>query len=134
MKYLISIFFILITILSISLSDLSFFSSLKEGFYMYITSVDNISTYLIDNVAFIEKLSNLKYEQLYEDIMENRNFVEHKVLPGENLDTIILKYNPDINISKEIEAFREIVHMENQDKVSEDYNLQSWDYILIPSK
>ena len=134
MKYLISIFFILITILSISLSDLSFFSSLKEGFYMYITSVDNISTYLIDNVAFIEKLSNLKYEQLYEDIMENRNFVEHKVLPGENLDTIILKYNPDINIPKEIEAFREIVHMENQDKVSDDYSLQSWDYILIPSK
>ena len=134
MKYLITFLLILGCIGCMDLENKSLVTNIKDMFYSYITSFDNGYNYLVDNFDFIKKFNNIGYENKFDEVMKDRYLVEHKVLPGENLDSIIKFYNSTLNDSNDIEIFREIVFVENQGKVSSNYNLQSWDYILVPSE
>ncbi|MEF9992362.1 MAG: hypothetical protein RRZ84_07410 [Romboutsia sp.] len=103
----------------------------KDGVYNYITSLDNSMNYLVENVPFFSKLALIPYENTYKRIMDDRHFTKHLVSYGESLDDIIKTYNSNI---KDIHDFRKIIYKENPKVVSRDYQVQSGEYITIPSE
>lgn len=113
--------------------DVDISQSFREGFYDYLTSFDRAVDYINDNVPFISKLSNMAYNKTYEKIMADRFLIKHLVNSGETLDYIIKKYNASID-DTDLEDFRKIVYKENIGIVSEDYSIQSGQYILVPKE
>ena len=65
--------------------------------------------------------------------MNTRSFTKHLVSSGETIDDIIKKYNFNIT-SNDLDDFRKIIYKENSDIVSEDYNVQSGEYIFVPTE
>lgn len=65
--------------------------------------------------------------------MNTRSFTKHLVSSGETIDDIIKKYNFNIT-SNDLDDFRKIIYKENSDVVSEDYNVQSGEYIFVPTE
>ncbi|HSQ90217.1 hypothetical protein, partial [Romboutsia sp.] len=64
-------------------------------------------------------------------VMDDRHLVKHLVTSGETLDDIIKSYNSNI---EDIENFRKVVYKENIGIVSKEYQVQSGEYITIPSE
>ena len=56
---------------------------------------------------------------------------KHLVISGETLDDIIKTYNNNID---NIEDFRKIVYLENNDTLTKDYQVNTGEYILVPSE
>jgi hypothetical protein len=63
--------------------------------------------------------------------MENRYFVKHLVSSGETIDDIIKSYNANID---DIESFREVIYKENPQVISDEYQVQSGEYLTVPSE
>jgi type I restriction-modification system DNA methylase subunit len=63
--------------------------------------------------------------------MEDRVMEKHLVISGETLDDIIKTYNNNID---NIEDFRKVVYLENKDIVTKDYQVNTGEYILVPSE
>ena len=131
MKYLLIVLIILSFIAPPAQSDKSFSSVFKDGFYNYITCLDNSLNYLVENVPAFSKLEQMPYEKAYKQVMENRHLVKHLVSSGETLDDIIKNYNSNID---DIESFRKVIYKENIGIVSKEYQVQSGEYITIPSE
>lgn len=130
MKYILIFLIVLSFIGPTADSDKSFVSVFKDGFYNYITCLDNTFNYLADNVDAFSKLTEIPYEKAYKDVMNDRHFTKHLVSSGETLDDIIKKYNTNID---DIENFRKVVYKENEGLVSKSYDVQSGEYIVVPS-
>ena len=62
--------------------------------------------------------------------MKDRTFIKHLVASGETLDSLINLYNNEVG---NIENFRKVVYKENNGIVSDNYELKSGQYIVIPS-
>ena len=105
----------------------------RDGFYSYITCLDKSFNYAKENIPIISTLSEIPYEKTYKKVMSTRTLTKHLVSSGETIDDIIKKYNFDITNS-DLNDFRKIIYKENIDVVSEDYNIQSGQYILVPSE
>ncbi|WP_042275201.1 hypothetical protein [[Clostridium] dakarense] len=130
MKYILFFLIILSFIGPTADSNKSLGSVFKDGFYNYITCLDNTFNYLADNVDAFSILAEIPYEKAYKDVMDNRHLTKHLVSSGETLDDIIKKYNTNID---DIENFRKVVYKENEGIVSKSYDVQSGEYIVIPS-
>lgn len=103
---------------------------LKEGFYNYITCLDTSYKYLVDNVPFFNKITEISYKKAYKKVMKDRTFTKHLVLAGETIDNIIQKYNHDVD---DLENFRKVVYKENIGLVSDTYEIKSGQYLTIPT-
>jgi hypothetical protein len=103
----------------------------KDGFYNYITCLDDSKNYLVENVPIFSKLAKISYEKSYTKVMENRYFVKHLVSSGETIDDIIKSYNANID---DIESFREVIYKENPQVISDEYQVQSGEYLTVPSE
>lgn len=131
MKYVLLILIVLLFI-GPSVEDCTSLShAFKEGIYNYITCLDTSVDYLSENVPVFNSLTELSYNKVYKKVMNDRHLVKHFVNPGETLDDIIKSYNTDID---DIDDFRKVVYKKNIDIVSSDYNLNSGEYILVPSE
>lgn len=130
MKYILIFLIVLSFIGPTADSDKSLGSVFKDGFYNYITCLDNTMNYLVDNVPTFANLSEIPYKKAYKSVMNNRHLTKHLVSSGETLDDIIKIYNTDIN---DIENFRKVVYKENEGVVSKSYDVQSGEYIVVPS-
>ncbi|MGL5692585.1 MAG: hypothetical protein ACRCXA_00790 [Peptostreptococcaceae bacterium] len=133
MKYLIYFLLILFFISPHVDNDVSFTQIFRDGFYDYITSLDRAFNYASENSKLIAKIAELPYEKTYKEIMTNRSLTKHFVSSGETIDDIIKKYNMNIT-NNELKDFRKIVYKENQGIVSDDYNIQSGQYIFVPTE
>ncbi len=105
----------------------------RDGFYDYITCLDKISDYANKNIPLVAKLYEIPYEKSYTKIMSNRTFIKHLVVSGETIDDIIKKYNYDIS-NDDLKYFRKIVYKENINIISDDYNIEAGQYIIVPSQ
>ncbi|MGL5328693.1 MAG: hypothetical protein ACRDD7_05445 [Peptostreptococcaceae bacterium] len=133
MKYLISILLILFFIAPHVDDNESLSQVFKDGFYSYITSLDRTLNYAVENFDFVAKLADIPYESTYKRIMSNRSFTKHYVSSGETIDDIIKKYNLEVSNS-ELKDFRRVVYKENEGIVTSDYNIQSGQYIIVPTE
>lgn len=133
MKYLIYILLILFFISPHVDNDLSFSQVFRDGFYDYVTSLDRAFTYATEHSKIMATISEIPYKKTYENIMANRSFTKHFVCSGETIDDIIKKYNMNITNS-ELKDFRKIVLKENEGIISDDYNIQSGQYLIVPSE
>ena len=131
MKYILFFLIILSFIGPVADKEKSFDSVIKDSIYNYITCLDNSINYLSNNFTFVDKILNIEYELAYNNIMEDRVMEKHLVISGETLDDIIKTYNNNIN---NIEDFRKIVYLENKDTVTKDYQVNTGEYILVPSE
>ncbi len=131
MKFLIVLLIVLSFIAPSVQDDKSVSEVFKDGFYNYITCLDDSKNYLVKNVPFFSKLSKISYEKSYTKVMENRYFVKHLVSSGETIDDIIKSYNANID---DIESFREVVYKENPQVISDEYQVQSGEYLTVPSE
>lgn len=131
MKYILIFLIILSFIGPAAEKNKSMESVIKDSFYNYITCLDNSMNYLSNKFPSIEKIVNIQYELAYDKIMEDRILQKHLVLSGETLDDIIKTYNTDID---NMEDFRKVIYIENKDVVTKDYQVNSGEYILIPSE
>ena len=131
MKYVLAFLIILSFIGPVAEDHKSMGSVIKDGFYNYITCLDNSFNYLIEHNAFFKNMANWPYEIAQNKVMENRVLTKHLILPGENLDDIIKTYNSQID---DIEDFRKVVYIENKNTLSKDYQIKSGEYLLIPSE
>lgn len=113
--------------------DVDISQAFRDGFYDYLTSFDRAVDYVSEKVPLVKKFSNMAYNKTYEKVMEDRFLTKHLVNSGETLDYIIKKYNSSID-DNDLEDFRKVVYKENIDVVSEDYNIQSGKYILVPTE
>lgn len=104
---------------------------LRESIYNYITSLDAGLDIIDDSMPVIGGLKNFTYERTYNKVMKNREFINHIVEDGENLDEIIKKYN---NNTGDIDDFRKVIKEKNKNKVSDTYDIQSGEELLIPSE
>ncbi len=130
MKYLL-MFLIVLSFIGPSVEDgKSFGSVFKDGFYNYITCLDDSVDYLTENIPVFANLSDISYKNLYNNVMKDKHLTKHLVVSGETLDSIIKIYNQDID---NIENFRKVVYKENDGLVSDTYELQAGQYITIPS-
>ena len=105
----------------------------RDGFFSYISCLDMSFDYAKQNIPFISNLSDFNYEKTYNKVMANRVFTKHLVSSGETIDDIIKKYNFNINNS-DLDDFRKIIYKENPGVVSKDYNVQSGEYIFVPTE
>ena len=131
MKYLLLFLIMLSFIAPSAQSDKSFSDVFKDGFYNYITCLDNSLNYLVETVPAFSNLVQIPYEKAYKKVMDDRHLVKHLVTSGETLDDIIKSYNSNIN---DIENFRKVIYKENDGIVSKEYQVQSGEYITIPSE
>lgn len=131
MKYILFFLIILSFIGPVADKEKSFDSVIKDSIYNYITCLDNSINYLSNNFTFVDKILNIQYELAYNNIMEDRVMEKHLVISGETLDDIIKTYNNNID---NIEDFRKIVYLENKDTVTKDYQVNTGEYILVPSE
>lgn len=131
MKYILFFLIILSFIGPVADKEKSFDSVIKDSIYNYITCLDNSINYLSNNFTFVDKILNIEYELAYNNIMEDRVMEKHLVISGETLDDIIKTYNNNID---NIEDFRKIVYLENKDTVTKDYQVNTGEYILVPSE
>ncbi|RDY28993.1 hypothetical protein CHL78_003475 [Romboutsia weinsteinii] len=102
----------------------------KDSIYNYITCLDTATKYLSENVPAFSKFAELPYKIAYKKVMDDRVFTKHLVMSGETLDDIICTYNNNVD---DIEDFRKVVYMENQDIITKDYEIKSGDYLTVPS-
>ena len=133
MKYFLSFLLILFFISPNIEKDKSISEVFRDVFFNYITCLDKSFNYAKQNFPIISTLTELSYEKTYNKIMDTRSFTKHLVSSGETIDDIIKKYNFNINNS-DLDDFREIIYKENSDVVSEDYNIQSGEYIFVPTE
>lgn len=133
MKYFLSFLLILLFISPNIEKDKSISEVCREGFFSYITCLDRSFNYAKQNIPFISTLTEFSYEKTYNKIMNTRSFTKHLVSSGETIDDIIKKYNFNIT-SNDLDDFRKIIYKENSDVVSEDYNVQSGEYIFVPTE
>ena len=133
MKYFLSFLLILLFISPNIEKDKSISEVCREGFFSYITCLDRSFNYAKQNIPFISTLTEFAYERTYNKIMNTRSFTKHLVSSGETIDDIIKKYNFNIT-SNDLDDFRKIIYKENSDVVSEDYNVQSGEYIFVPTE
>ncbi|MBQ8997519.1 MAG: hypothetical protein IJ086_02355 [Clostridium sp.] len=131
MKYILFFLIILSFIGPVADKEKSFDSVIKDSIYNYITCLDNSINYLSNNFTFVDKILNIQYELAYNNIMEDRVMEKHLVISGETLDDIIKTYNNNID---NIEDFRKVVYLENKDTVTKDYQVNTGEYILVPSE
>ena len=131
LKYILFFLIILSFIGPVADKEKSFDSVIKDSIYNYITCLDNSINYLSNNFTFVDKILNIQYELAYNNIMEDRVMEKHLVISGETLDDIIKTYNNNID---NIEDFRKIVYLENKDIVTKDYQVNTGEYILVPSE
>ena len=131
MKYILLFLIILSFIGPVADKEKSFDSVIKDSIYNYITCLDNSINYLSNNFTFVDKILNIQYELAYNNIMEDRVMEKHLVISGETLDDIIKTYNNNID---NIEDFRKVVYLENKDTVTKDYQVNTGEYILVPSE
>lgn len=131
MKYVLYILIVLLFIGTCAEDCTSLSQVFREGIYNYITCLDNSVDYLSENVPVFNNLTELSYNKTYNKVMDDRHLVKHFIKPGETLDSIIKSYNTSI---KDIDDFRKVVYKENLDIISSDYNLNSGEYILVPSE
>ena len=131
MKYILFFLIILSFIGPVADKEKSFDSVIKDSIYNYITCLDNSINYLSNNFTFVDKILNIEYELAYNNIMEDRVMEKHLVISGETLDDIIKTYNNNID---NIEDFRKFVYLENKDTVTKDYQVNTGEYILVPSE
>jgi hypothetical protein len=131
LKYILFFLIILSFIGPVADKEKSFDSVIKDSIYNYITCLDNSINYLSNNFTFVDKILNIQYELAYNNIMEDRVMEKHLVISGETLDDIIKTYNNNID---NIEDFRKIVYLENKDTVTKDYQVNTGEYILVPSE
>ena len=131
MKYILFFLIILSFIGPVANKEKSFGSVIKDSIYNYITCLDNSINYLSNNFTFVDKILNIQYELAYNNIMEDRVMEKHLVISGETLDDIIKTYNNNID---NIEDFRKVVYLENKDTVTKDYQVNTGEYILVPSE
>lgn len=131
MKYLLIFLIILSFIAPSAQDDKSFSDVFKDGLYNYITCLDNSLNYLVQNIPTFSNLAQVPYEKTYKKVMDNRHLVKHLVSSGETLDDIIRSYNSNID---DIENFRKVVYKQNIGIVSKEYQVQSGEYITIPSE
>ena len=131
MKYILFFLIILSFIGPVADKEKSFDSVIKDSIYNYITCLDNSINYLSNNFTFLDKILNIQYELAYNNIMEDRVMEKHLVISGETLDDIIKTYNNNID---NIEDFRKVVYLENKDTVTKDYQVNTGEYILVPSE
>lgn len=131
MKYILFFLIILSFIGPVANKEKSFDSVIKDSIYNYITCLDNSINYLSNNFTFVDKILNIQYELAYNNIMEDRVMEKHLVISGETLDDIIKTYNNNID---NIEDFRKVVYLENKDTVTKDYQVNTGEYILVPSE
>lgn len=130
MKYIL-IFLIILSFIGPSVQeDKNFGSVFKDGFYNYLTCLDNSAYYLTKNIPLFASLSEISYERIYKNVMKDRTLTKHLVASGETLDSIINLYNNNID---NIEDFRKVIYKENKGAVSDTYGLQAGQYITIPS-
>lgn len=133
MKYLLT-FLLVLFFISPSVEDSKSFSQvMRDGFYNYITCLDRSFNYAKENIPLVKELSSIPYEKTYKKVMNNRTLTKHLVSSGETIDDIIKKYNYNIS-SSELDDFRKVVYKENENIISDNYNIQSGDYILVPSE
>lgn len=133
MKYFLSFLLILLFISPNIEKDKSISEVCRDGFFSYITCLDRSFNYAKQNIPFISTLTEFAYEKTYNKIMNTRSFTKHLVSYGETIDDIIKKYNFNIT-SNDLDDFRKIIYKENSDVVSEDYNVQSGEYIFVPTE
>lgn len=131
MKFLIVLLIVLSFIAPSVQDDKSVSEVFKDGFYNYITCLDDSKNYLVENVPIFSKLAKISYEKSYTKVMENRYFVKHLVSSGETIDDIIKSYNANID---DIESFREVIYKENPQVISDEYQVQSGEYLTVPSE
>ena len=131
MKYILFFLIILSFIGPVADKEKSFDSVIKDSIYNYITCLDNSINYISNNFTFVDKILNIEYELAYNNIMEDRVMEKHLVISGETLDDIIKTYNNNID---NIEDFRKVVYLENKDTVTKDYQVNTGEYILVPSE
>jgi len=131
LKYILFFLIILSFIGPVADKEKSFDSVIKDSIYNYITCLDNSINYLSNNFTFVDKILNIQYELAYNNIMEDRVMEKHLVISGETLDDIIKTYNNNID---NIEDFRKVVYLENKDTVTKDYQVNTGEYILVPSE
>lgn len=130
MKYIL-IFLIVLSFIGPSVQEDKYFGSVfKDGFYNYLTCLDDSVDYLTKNIPLFTSLSEISYERIYKNVMKDRTLTKHLVVSGETLDSIINLYNNNID---NMEDFRKVVCKENKGTVSDDYELQAGQYITIPS-
>ena len=133
MKYFLSFLLILLFISPNIEKDKSISEVCRDGFFSSITCLDRSFNYAKQNIPFISTLTEFAYEKTYNKIMNTRSFTKHLVSSGETIDDIIKKYNFNIT-SNDLDDFRKIIYKENSDVVSEDYNVQSGEYIFVPTE
>lgn len=131
MKFLIVLLIVLSFIAPSVQDDKSVSEVFKDGFYNYITCLDDSKNYLVENVPIFSKLAKISYEKSYTKVMENRYLVKHLVSSGETIDDIIKSYNANID---DIESFREVIYKENPQVISDEYQVQSGEYLTVPSE
>lgn len=129
MKYLLIFLIVLSFIAPSTKNDDSFKNIFRDGFYNYITCLDNSVDYLVENVPAFSSIAEMPYEKAYASIMKDRHLIKHLVSSGETLDDIIKLYNGNID---NIENFRKVIYKENEGLISEDYQVQSGSYIAVP--
>lgn len=105
----------------------------RDSFYDYITCIDRSTSYLTENIPLLKRLSNIPYEKMYTKIMSTRTLTKHLVSNGETIDDIIKKYNYNIT-NNDLKYFRKIIYKENIELVSDDYNIQAGESILVPTE
>jgi hypothetical protein len=104
---------------------------LRESIFNYISCLDAGLDIIDNSMPVMGGLKNFTYERTYNKVMKNREFISHIVEDGENLDDIIKKYNTDID---DIDDFRKVTKEKNKTKVSDTYDIQSGEELLIPSE
>lgn len=130
MKYIITILLMFLFISAHVDENKTVSEVFKNSLYSYITCCDNAFVYLSNNVDIISKLTEKSYQQIYDKVMQNRNFTEHLITSGETLDDIIKNYNTNID---NIDDFRKIIYKENPNSVSSSYEIKSGDSIKVPT-
>ena len=130
MKYILIFIIILSFIGPSTKQNTNLESTFKNSFYNYLTCIDSSVNYLTKNIPLFSSLSNISYERIYKNVMKDRTFIKHLVASGETLDSLINLYNNEVG---NIENFRKVVYKENNGIVSDNYELKSGQYIVIPS-
>jgi len=75
MKYLL-VFLIILSFIAPSVqSDKSFSDVFKDGFYNYITCLDNSLNYLVETVPAFSNIAQVPYEKAYKKVMDDRHHI-----------------------------------------------------------
>ncbi len=95
----------------------------------YVHSLSNIVEYITTDVEVVSNFLESRNEDRINGLLEDKVLITHFVTSGENLNSILNKYNPDEDISD----LRDVAVFYNPDAISSDYSIIANTYIIVPA-